>query len=85
VSLDVPGLGPLTVDTAFGDNSFVVVDAASLGFELVASEVKTLADLGVAITNAANAQLTFSHPTNPDWKHFSICLLRDQSPANATI
>lgn len=74
VPLDVPGLGQITVDTAFGGDSFVVVDAAALGFELVAAEAKALADLGVAITNAANAQLAFHHPTNPDWKHISFCL-----------
>ncbi len=33
-----------------------------------------MADLGVAITNASNEQLTFHHPTNPDWRHFSFCL-----------
>jgi proline racemase len=53
----------------------VVVDATSLGFDLVASEAKALADLGVAITNAANEHLTFSHPTNADWTHFSFCLI----------
>lgn len=74
VSLDVPGLGEITVDTAFGGDSFVIVDAAALGFELVASEAKALAALGVAITNAANAQLSFHHPTNPEWNHFSFCL-----------
>jgi proline racemase len=74
VSLDVPQIGKITVDTAFGGDSFVVVDAAALGFDLVASEAKALADLGVTITNAANAQLSFDHPTNPDWKHFSFCL-----------
>ncbi len=74
VSLDVKGIGPITVDTAFGGDSFVVVDAAALGFELVASEAKALAELGVAITNAANAQLTFHHPDNPDWRHVSFCL-----------
>jgi proline racemase len=73
-ALDVKGIGQITVDTAFGGDSFVVVDAAALGFELVASEAKALADLGVVITNAANAQLTFHHPSNPDWKHFSFCL-----------
>lgn len=72
--LDVTGLGPITVDTAFGGDSFVVVDAAALGFDLVASEARALAELGVAITNAANEQLTFSHPTNADWQHFSFCL-----------
>jgi proline racemase len=73
-SLDVPGVGVIIVDTAFGGDSFVVVDAAALGFDLVASEAKALAELGVAITNAANEQLTFSHPTNADWQHFSFCL-----------
>ncbi|MGC3940782.1 trans-3-hydroxy-L-proline dehydratase [Roseobacter sp. EG26] len=74
VPLHVPGLGDIKVDTAFGGDSFVVVDAVALGFSLVASEAKALADLGVSITNAANAQLSFHHPTNPDWRHFSFCL-----------
>ncbi|MFK7754991.1 MAG: proline racemase family protein [Sedimentitalea sp.] len=74
VALSVPGLGTIRVDTAFGGDSFVVVDAAALGFDLVAGEAKALADLGVAITNAANAQMTFHHPENPDWQHISFCL-----------
>ncbi len=74
VPLEVKGIGQINVDTAYGGDSFVVVDAAALGFELVASEAKTLAELGVAITNAANDQLTFHHPDNPDWTHFSFCL-----------
>ena len=28
----------------------------------------------VRITNAANDQLRFRHPENPDWAHFSFCL-----------
>src|SRR6201996_5072002 len=31
--LEVEGLGTLTVDTAYGGDSFVIVDAAALGFE----------------------------------------------------
>lgn len=73
-SLNVPGLGDIQVDTAFGGDSFVVVDAAALGFDVKASEAKSLAELGVRITNAANDQMTFSHPENPDWTHFSFCL-----------
>lgn len=75
VSLNVPGLGDIQVDTAFGGDSFVVVDAATLGFNLIASEAKSLAELGVKITNAANAQMAFSHPENSEWTHFSFCLL----------
>jgi proline racemase len=71
--LEVPGLGTLTVDTAYGGDSFVVVDAAALGFEITEDEAREIARLGVAITNAANDQLGFSHPENPDWNHISFC------------
>ncbi|SHH29741.1 Proline racemase [Cognatiyoonia sediminum] len=73
VPLEVPGLGTLTVDTAYGGDSFVLVDAAALGFEIVAGEAKDIAQLGVKITNAANAQLGFTHPENTHWDHISFC------------
>ena len=72
--LEVEGLGTLTVDTAFGGDSFVIVDAQAMGFSLVEGEAHDIARLGVKITDAANAALRFQHPTLPDWKHFSFCL-----------
>lgn len=86
--LEVPGLGKLNVDTAYGGDSFVVVDAAKLGFSLDAREARELAELGVQITNAANEQLSFHHPENPEWTHFSFCLFageleRDSSQLTA--
>ena len=72
--LDVEGLGALTVDTAYGGDSFVIVDAAALGFSLAADEAHDLARLGVRITDAANDQLGFTHPENRDWRHISFCL-----------
>ncbi len=71
--LEVEGLGTLTVDTAFGGDSFVFVDAHKLGFSLTEDEAGDVARLGVRITNAANAQLGFSHPERPDWAHISFC------------
>ncbi|MGI9368983.1 MAG: trans-3-hydroxy-L-proline dehydratase [Ruegeria sp.] len=71
--VDVPDIGKLTVDTAYGGDSFVVVDAAALGFEIVEAEARDIARMGVAITKAANEQLGFSHPENPDWNHISFC------------
>ncbi|WP_420583999.1 trans-3-hydroxy-L-proline dehydratase [Ruegeria sp.] len=73
VPLEVPGIGTLTVDTAYGGDSFVVVDAATLGFDIVEGEARDIARMGVAITNAANEQLGFTHPQNPDWDHISFC------------
>ena len=72
--LEVEGLGTLTVDTAYGGDSFVCVDAAALGFGLGPDEAHDLARLGMRITAAANAQLGFAHPENPDWRHISFCL-----------
>ncbi len=74
VELNVPGLGAINVDTAYGGDSFVVVDAEAVGVELIAANAKVLAELGIRITNAANEGLRFTHPENPDWRHFSFCL-----------
>ncbi len=71
--LEVPGVGTLTVDTAYGGDSFVVVQADALALDLVEGEARDIAKLGVAITNAANEQLGFHHPENQDWQHISFC------------
>ena len=73
VPLEVVGHGTSTVDIAYGGDSFVILDAAALGFQIEPSEARELAELGVAITAAANEQLGFQHPTNPDWQHISFC------------
>lgn len=73
-ALEVEGLGTLTVDTAFGGDSFVVVDAEALGYDLVESEAADIARTGSRIIAAANDQIGFDHPGNPDWRHISFCL-----------
>lgn len=82
--LEVEGLGRLTVDTAYGGDSFVIVDAAALGFALRQDEAHDIAKLGVRITNAANEQLGFVHPDNPDWRHISFCLFAGPLTSGAT-
>ena len=74
--IEVEGLGSIQIDTAYGGDSFAVVDAPALGFGLSADEAKDLSDLGVRISDAATEQLGFHHPTNPDWQHISFCLFR---------
>lgn len=73
VSLEVAGTGTLTVDTAYGGDSFVIVDASALGFAIKPDEAGDLARMGAKITRAANEQLGFTHPQNPDWAHISFC------------
>jgi proline racemase len=72
--LEVEGIGTVRVDTAFGGDSFVLVDAADLGFALHPSEAADLARVGAILTAAANEQLGFSHPDpSLDWQHLSFC------------
>ncbi len=72
ITLTVDGIGDLRVDTAFGGDSFVMVDAVDLGIEIVPENGLALARLGSRITRAANEQLRFDHPTSA-WDHFSFC------------
>ena len=71
--IEVAGLGSLTVDTAYGGDSFVIVAAEDLGFKVAPDEARDIARAGIKITNAATEQLGFYHPENPDWKHISFC------------
>ena len=71
--LEVEGYGTLNVDTAYGGDSFVIVEAKELGFAVTPDEARDLAKAGIKITNAATEQLGFYHPENPDWKHISFC------------
>jgi proline racemase len=71
--LEVGGLGTLRVDIAYGGDSFVIVDAAALGFAIAPDEARDLAETGMRITAAANEQLGFSHPQTAGWDHISFC------------
>jgi proline racemase len=73
VSLEVAGLRHADRRYAYGGDSFVIVDAQALGFEVKPDEAREIAEAGVRITAAANAQLGFTHPENAGWDHISFC------------
>ena len=71
--LEVEGIGTLKVDTAYGGDTFVIVDAGSAGFEVTPDEARDICATGIKITVAANEQLGFRHPDNADITHISFC------------
>jgi trans-L-3-hydroxyproline dehydratase len=71
--LEVAGHKTLSVDIAYGGDSFVIVDAEKLGFAITPDEARDLAEVGMQITAAANEQLGFTHPENAAWDHISFC------------
>jgi len=63
--LEVPTLGSITADIAFGGNFFALVDAAQLGLQIRPECLPELIHKGMAIRLAANEQLNIQHPTQP--------------------
>ncbi len=64
--LDVPGLGRIRVDTVCVGGFFAMVSAEQIGLELGPENAGRLIELGMAIIDAANDQLTVRHPTRPE-------------------
>jgi len=62
-SLEVPGLGRLTVDVSFAGGFFVMVSADQIGLALTPDNASELARYGMAIIEAGNQQLRVQHPT----------------------
>ena len=63
--IDVPGLGEVTIDVAYGGMTFAFVDAESIGVSLDVSQEAKLYELGQRIKKAAAEQLEVCHPLDP--------------------
>lgn len=70
--LEVPGLGWIKIDIAYGGMIFAIVDAAALGFDVKPEEARELAILGEKIRIAARAQHPVAHPEHPEIAGVSI-------------
>ena len=65
-AVEVPGLGTVAVDIAYGGAFFALVDALSLGFHLTPDEARDLVVMGEIIKAAVVEQQPVVHPENPD-------------------
>ena len=63
--IDVPHLGKVIVDIAWGGMLFVIADADQLGVEIKSENGGELARLGEMIRVATVEQMPVSHPENP--------------------
>ncbi len=65
--LEVPGLGVIKVDVAFGGCYFALVRAEDLGYALAREEARDLVELGARINMAAQEQIAVQHPEIPSF------------------
>jgi trans-L-3-hydroxyproline dehydratase len=64
--VDVPGLGQVRYDVAFGGAYYAFVRADEVGVGLGADDARTLIDVGMRIKRAVMASLALTHPFDPD-------------------
>lgn len=70
--IEVPGLGTVTIDIAYGGMFYAMVDGTKLGFSVSSDEARELAAAGERIRVAAREQLDVVHPENPGIRGVSI-------------
>ncbi len=64
-AIEVPSLGTVIVDVAYGGMFYVIADAAPFGLSLTPDEGRDIVRIGEMIKAAAREQLPVVHPENP--------------------
>ena len=65
-AVEVPGLGPLRIDLAYGGMVYAIADAGALGLRLTPDEGRDIVRIGECIKAAAREQVPECHPEHPD-------------------
>jgi proline racemase len=73
--IEVPTLGTVTVDVAYGGMFYVIADAEPFGLHLTPDEGRDIARIGEMIKAAACEQLPVTHPENPGIHDVTIAQL----------
>ena len=73
--IEVPELGRVLVDVAYGGMFYVIAEAGPLGLDLIPSNAGRIARIGEMIKTAAEKQLPVTHPQQPRIAGISISQL----------
>jgi proline racemase len=73
--VQVPQLGPVSVDVAWGGMFYYIAEAAQFGLRLTPDEGKDIVRIGEMIKAAVREQLPIVHPENPEIKDVTIGVL----------
>lgn len=64
-TVDVPGIGKVVLDVAWGGNFYAVVPASAVGLAVRPALHDRLVQAGLSVMAAVNEQLSFAHPDQP--------------------
>lgn len=74
-TIEVPHLGTVVVDVAYGGMFYVISDATPHGLKLTPDEGRDIVRIGEMIKAAAQEQLSVVHPTQPAFAGITIAIL----------
>lgn len=85
-AIEVPELGTVTVDVAYGGMFYVIAEAARFGLRLTPDEGRDIVRISEMIKAAANEQLPVVHPEQPGFTGITIAELTGPAhdPANSS-
>ena len=76
-TVEVPHVGPVKVDVAWGGMFYVIVEAKDLGLTVTPDQGGEIVRLGEMVKAAAREQLPVVHPENPGIENITIAVVSD--------
>ncbi|MBG9813027.1 proline racemase family protein [Priestia endophytica] len=62
VSVDIEGIGHIDADIAYGGNFYAIIDAKTIGVDLVPENASTIIEKAITIRNTINEKTEIIHP-----------------------
>ncbi|MEM7562398.1 MAG: proline racemase family protein [Pseudomonadota bacterium] len=85
VTIDVPDLGAVEVDVAFGGVYYIIIDAARLGLEINPANARRMVEVGNQIKTAALDQIEVRHPEIEEFNQIEFAMFADQVDSQTRI
>ncbi len=76
-TVDLPGVGPIGFDVAYGGAFYALADCHQFGLEFGRDRVRDFVDAATALTNKLKAEFPLSHPDHPDLAFLYGTILTD--------
>jgi proline racemase len=84
LAVEVPGLGTVTTDIAYGGAFYCILPASAFGLDLFETPVVDIVAAAGALTDTVRAGMRISHPTEPDLGFLYGTIVTDEAGPQET-
>ena len=81
VTFNVPNLGKVTADIAFGGLWYAFIDADTLQLDIISKNMKKIFALGMSLLDEVNNQVEVAHPVDKSLNSIALVTLYKVNPA----